>query len=415
MSEYAQTEAQGRDLESISSIKNRLLRLLVARLSDHLTEGRLALTLPHGKQLPVLGRQDKPSAQVSIHQPRVARRILFAGALGMADSYIDGDWDTDDLTSVIEFGARNVDAFDAAVTPLSALRALSRLHHRRRANTRSGSRRNIAAHYDLGNSFYSHWLDPTMTYSSACFDDPSDTLEAAQIRKFERLATQLDLQDGDHILEIGCGWGGFAMHAARERGCRVTALTVSPAQAKWAREKIADAGLSDRIEIRLQDYRDVDGTFDKIASIEMFEAVGERYWPTFFRVVADRLRAGGRAALQVITIDENRYQSYRRNPDFIQMRIFPGGMLPTGAVFAAQAGAAGLTVRDRDMFGRDYAETLRRWGVAFEAAWNDVSQMDFDERFRRLWRYYLSYCEAGFRAGNISVGQFRLEHAQSTL
>ncbi|MBO6784522.1 MAG: class I SAM-dependent methyltransferase, partial [Alphaproteobacteria bacterium] len=289
----------------------------------------------------------------------------------------------------------------------------SRLYHRRRANTRAGSRRNIAAHYDLGNSFYARWLDPTMTYSSACFETPSESLETAQTRKFDRLADQLDLQHGDRVLEIGCGWGGFAIHAARTRGCHVTALTVSPSQAEWARKRIAEAGLDERIEVRLQDYRDVDGSFDKIASIEMFEAVGEKYWPTFFGVVADRLRAGGRAALQVITIAESRFESYRRNPDFIQMRVFPGGMLPSDDVFAAAARAAGLRVSDRDMFGRDYAETLRRWAEAFEGAWGDIVEMGFDERFRRLWRYYLSYCEAGFRAGNISVGQFRLEHGSS--
>jgi len=292
---------------------------------------------------------------------------------------------------------------------MSLVQALARLRHKLRANTRTGSRRNIAAHYDLGNSFYAQWLDPSMTYSAACFETGEEELTTAQTNKFDSLAAILDLQPSDHVLEIGCGWGAFAIHIASRYGCRVTALTVSPSQAEWAREKVAEAGLSDRIEIRLQDYRDVTGQFDKIASIEMFEAVGEEYWPVFFESLSARLRPGGLAGLQVITIEDQRFESYRRNPDFIQMRIFPGGMLPSVGAFTQAASAVGLTLDHARMFGADYAETLKRWRESFEAAWPEIVPLGFDERFRRLWRYYLCYCEAGFRAQTISVGQFRLK------
>jgi len=411
MSELARTDAPTHDPHAIRAIRDRLVRRLVTRILANLSHGSLALHLPGGQEIAASGVHPGPSAALQVHRARTARRMLFAGAPGLADSYIDGDWDTDDLTSVIAFGAANIDGIENAAPPLKAMRTLARFSHLRRANTRSGSRRNIAAHYDLGNAFYEKWLDPGMTYSSACFSDDAQDLSEAQTQKFDRLAGQLDLQDGDHVLEIGCGWGSFARHAAREYGCRVTALTVSPAQAEWARARNREAGLDGQIEVRLQDYRDVGGEFDKIASIEMFEAVGERFWPVFFDTVAARLRAGGRAALQVITIDEARFEAYRRNPDFIQLRVFPGGMLPSRTVFEESANASGLRVDAADMFGTDYAETLRRWRDAFEAAWPEIAKMGFDTPFRRLWRYYLCYCEAGFQAGHISVGQFRLAHA----
>lgn len=409
MSEFAQTDTHTPTAGKTETLRHRAVRIFVGRLSSALECGSISIELPGGDMFQATGSQAGPNAEILVHRTRAARRALFGGSLGLADSYIDGDWDSENLTSVIELCAQNIDSFNREVEPKHSLvRAFSRLRHRRRANTRSGSRRNIEAHYDLGNAFYSQWLDPSMTYSSACFEDDDESLTTAQLRKFDKLAEMLKLQHDDHLLEIGCGWGAFAIHAASTYGCRVTALTVSPAQAEWARRKVAEAGLSDRVEIRLQDYRDVPGTFDKIASIEMFEAVGEQYWPVFFQTLANRLRAGGRAALQVITIEQERFEQYRKNPDFIQMRIFPGGMLPSVELFTASAAAVGLTLERANMFGQDYAETLRRWREAFEAKWPDVAPLGFDERFRRLWRYYLCYCEAGFRAGTISVGQFSL-------
>tara|TARA_R110002110_G_scaffold415612_2_gene651680 strand:+ start:141660 stop:142898 length:1239 start_codon:yes stop_codon:yes gene_type:complete len=408
MSQQAQTDfplqLQSRGL----AIGPRLLTSVLNRISDALTAGQLTVELPDGRRIRAAGAGAGPAAAMKIKRDRIARQLLFEGTLGLADSYVAGDWESDDLTAVIELGAKNLDSLAPRFTPLRVARALGRLHQRLKANTRRGSRRNIAAHYDLGNEFYAAWLDPSMTYSAACFEPEDDSLTTSQIRKFDQLAEMLDLKPGDQLLEIGCGWGAFAIHAATHYGCQVTALTVSPSQAAWARRKVSEAGLDDRVEIRLQDYRDITGSFDKIASIEMFEAVGESYWPTFFAVMGARLRPGGIAGVQVITIDEARFEAYRRNPDFIQLRVFPGGMLPSPSRFMQEAADAGLEVSDSRTFGRDYAETLRRWRLAFEAAWPVIASRNFDEKFRRLWRYYLCYCEAGFRAGNISVTQYRI-------
>ncbi len=419
MSQFAQTDFPLQPRSRGLAIGPRLLTSTLNRLSEKLLAGKLSIELPDGRRVRATGPIDGPDAAIKINRYTIARHILFDGALGLADSYVAGDWESDDLTAVIELGAKNLDALSDHFSPMGAARMLGRLHLRLRSNTRRGSRRNIAAHYDLGNEFYAAWLDPSMTYSSACFDAGHDAgsnssgtaVTAAQIRKFDQLAEMLDLQPGDHMLEIGCGWGAFAIHVATQYGCRVTALTVSPSQAAWARQKISDAGLSDRIEVRLQDYRDVSGTFDKIASIEMFEAVGEAYWPAFFDVVSARLRPGGIAGMQVITIDEARFEAYRRTPDFIQLRVFPGGMLPSPTRFAQGISDAGLEISDNRTFGRDYAETLRLWRLSFEAAWPTIAAQGFDETFRRLWRYYLCYCEAGFRAGNISVAQYRITSA----
>jgi cyclopropane-fatty-acyl-phospholipid synthase len=380
-----------------------LARRLLKGMEPTLETGTLQVGFPGGAQLTISGTTAGPAGNIRIHQHRALRRVAFGGALGLADAYVDGDWESDDLAATLEFFARNLDGIAGLARPSTALRALTRIIHARRPNTRRGSRRNIMAHYDLGNAFYETWLDPTMTYSAAMFTSQEETLETAQRRKFDRLADALHLQPDDRLLEIGCGWGGFAIHAARRYGARVTALTVSPAQARWARQRVAEAGVADRVEIRLEDYRDTTETFDKIASVEMFEAVGERYWPLFFNALRSRLRPGGRAAMQVITIDDKRFDHYRRNPDFIQLRVFPGGMLPSGSVFEAGVRQAGMACLSRHDFGDDYAETLRRWRDAFEESWCEVAKLGFDARFRRLWRYYLSYCEAGFRAGNISV------------
>jgi cyclopropane-fatty-acyl-phospholipid synthase len=285
------------------------------------------------------------------------------------------------------------------------MRLLQVLRHRLNRNTRSGARRNIHAHYDLGNHFYEAWLDRTMTYSSAVFAPGDNDLASAQTRKYRTLAEALDLKPNHHVLEIGCGWGGFATFAAKEIGCRVTGLTISPSQAAYAREHIAQTGLAERVEIKLQDYRDERGSYDRIASIEMFEAVGEAYWPVFFRTLVERLKAGGRAGLQVITIRQESFEVYRREIDFIRHYIFPGGMLPTLDTMQTLGNRVGLTLQRERAFGLDYARTLVQWRERFRAAWPEIRPLGFDERFRRLWEYYLAYCEAGFRTGNIDVRQ----------
>lgn len=386
---------------------------VLARHARRLSCGSLTVRWPTGTTTRHAGSRPGPDAEMRIDSPALAARVMFGGATGFADSYMEGEWNTPDLTAVLRLMLANEGIASVAAPLRVPAVLLSRLRHARRANHRSGSRRNIAAHYDLGNDFYSAWLDPTMTYSSGLFELPGVTLESAQAAKYDRIAAMAGIRPGDHVLEIGCGWGGFAIHAARRFGCRVTALTVSAAQAEWAQRAVDQAGLSGRVEIRLQDYRDVAGQFDRIVSIEMFEAVGEAFWPVWFDAVRQRLRPGGAAAVQVITIDDQRYPHYRRSPDFIQQRVFPGGMLPSPSAFRAASEARSLAITQTLSFGKSYARTLREWRDRFEAAWPNLSGGSFDERFRRLWRFYLCYCEAGFEAGSISVSQYRLERLQA--
>ncbi len=392
-------------------VGGRLARQVLNRWTQSLDRGTLDVLWPDGTAWRQTGNHSGATAQIQVNNPRFIQRVALGGALGFADSYIDGDWDSPDLTAVIALGIENERALANRLTQCLPFAALGRLRHRLQANTIAGSRRNIAAHYDLGNDFYAAWLDGTMTYSSGLFADQQTPLDEAQQAKYARIAKVAGLQYGDSVLEIGCGWGGFAIYAARHFGCRVTALTVSQAQAEWARRAVAAEGLSEKIEIRLQDYRDVDGTFDRVVSIEMFEAVGEAFWPAYFATVRNRLRPGGSAGVQVITIDDARFARYRQQPDFIQLRVFPGGMLPSPQAFASAAAAAGIAVSHSFAFGPCYAQTLRHWRNRFEAAWPNLATQGFDESFRRLWRYYLCYCEAGFDAGTISVAHYRIAAA----
>ncbi|NNE84179.1 MAG: class I SAM-dependent methyltransferase [Alphaproteobacteria bacterium] len=387
----------------------RLARLLFNRWTHCLENGTLDVTWPDGTSWRHTGDQPGRNAQIHIINPRIVRRAAFNGALGLADAYVDGDWDSPDIAAVLRLGIENETAFTPTAAQRIPAMVLGRLRHKLNANTRAGSRRNIAAHYDLGNAFYGAWLDESMTYSAGLFTDSAVSLTAAQEAKYARIADVAGLRHGDHVLEIGCGWGGFAIYAARRFGCRVIAVTLSRAQAEWVRRAVAAAGLSKCVEIRLQDYRDIADTFDRIVSIESFEAVGESYWPGYFDTLRNRLRPDGKAALQVITIADERFAAYRRNPDFIQLRVFPGGMLPSPQAFAVASGAAGLTIADTFSFGPSYAETLRQWRSRFEAAWPDLEALGFDERFRRLWRYYLCYCEAGFDTGTVSVAHYGLK------
>jgi cyclopropane-fatty-acyl-phospholipid synthase len=291
-------------------------------------------------------------------------------------------------------------------------RLFYRLRHLLRANTRAGARKNIHAHYDLGNAFYRSWLDETMTYSSALFAGcPEATLAQAQSAKYERILSVLGVRSGDTVLEIGCGWGGFAEHAARTRGCHVRGITLSSEQLAYARERIRAAGLSGLVELSLTDYRDIGGRYDHVVSIEMFEAVGERYWPDYFGAVRARLKPGGRALVQTITIADELFEQYRRGTDFIQQYVFPGGMLPSLSALRAQAGQAGLAVGECMAFGKDYAETLKRWRQRYLCVAAALRPLGFDARFERLWQFYLAYCEAGFRAGSTDVVQVELIRA----
>jgi len=318
---------------------------------------------------------------------------------------MDGDWDTSDLAALLCLAAYNGEQLGDAHTAGPLLTLVRRFWHRFNDNTRRGSRRNIAQHYDLGNAFYERWLDGSMTYSSAVFEAGIHDLKSAQEMKYRKLAEKLALGPDQRVLEIGCGWGGFAEIAAKEFGARVTAITVSREQLAFVGARIQKAGLGERVEARLVDYRDVEERFDKVASIEMFEAVGERHWPTYFAKIRECLEPGGRAALQIITIGDKWFDSYRRGVDFIQRFIFPGGMLPSMTALKQQIERSGLALDRTEFYGTHYARTLAEWNQRFQAAWHDLEPMGFDRRFKRMWEFYLAYCEAGFRAGSLDVVQ----------
>ncbi len=382
------------------------------RLVAGIVAGEIRVILPDGYRA-TFGARDAagPRAVLRINRTRAIRRLLIGGDTAFAEAYMDGEWDTPDLTALVELALANEAAAEISFDAPALHRLIDRIRHLRRWNTRTGSRRNIAHHYDLSNAFYRLWLDESMSYSSALFANEQQPLADAQADKNRRLAELLKLKPGYEVLEIGCGWGSFALMAARDYGCRVTAITLSKAQHEYVCARVNEAGLDDRIDVRLQDYRDVVGRHDRIVSVEMFEAIGERYWPRFFEVLQERLKAGGVAALQVITIDENRFKTYRKRPDFIQKYIFPGGVLPSRSAFHREAVAKGFAVNDEFMFGGSYARTLALWQCRFQQAWHEIEALGFERRFKRMWEYYLAYCEAGFRAGSIDVGQFRLVRA----
>ncbi|MBN9407589.1 MAG: class I SAM-dependent methyltransferase [Burkholderiales bacterium] len=410
-SPFADLAAPAPDASWMSTLARRPLRRLVQRLLDGITRGSVSVQLPDGQWLQATAAEPGAQATVVLHRWRALARLLSGGDLGLAESYRDGDWSTPDLLGVMEFGLQNEAGWGTALQGGRLARWLARLAHLRRANTRSGSRDNISFHYDMGNAFYAQWLDPSMLYSSAIYAHGEETLEQAQQARLGRIAELLQVPEGGSVLEIGCGWGALAADLARRHGAQVTGLTLSTEQLAHARERAAGQGLADRVDLRLQDYRDVQGRYDRIVSIEMIEAVGEAWWPTYFDTLRQRLADGGRAVLQVITIGEAHFDSYRRGADFIQRHIFPGGMLPTVTAMREHAAAAGLTLRQDEAFGQGYALTLAEWRRRFLRAWPTIAAQGFDEPFRRLWEYYLCYCEAGFRSGRIDVGLYTLEPA----
>jgi cyclopropane-fatty-acyl-phospholipid synthase len=383
---------------------------LVRRVLRHLECGRLTVILPSGERIAHVGRLPGLHGAMEVRNLRAFRRLLTRGDVGFAEGYIAGDWTSPDLTALIAMAAENVARLDRTMDGFWPVRLWRRLGHALRRNSAGGSRRNIAFHYDLGNDFYRLWLDESMTYSSAVRIAAGQSLEAAQGDKLDRIAELLSLDGDEDVLEIGCGWGALATRLAPQ--CRsLTGLTLSAEQLAYGREQVAGQEVADRVDLRLQDYREEQERYDRIVSIEMLEAVGEAYWPVYFAKLRDCLKPGGRAVLQAITIREDRFDSYKRSPDFIQRYIFPGGMLPTQAILADQARRSGLTVTASETFGGGYADTLAEWRRRFDAAWPKIAALGFDADFRRLWDYYLSYCEAGFRTGTIDVGLYVLEPA----
>ncbi|MCA0856376.1 SAM-dependent methyltransferase [Phaeobacter italicus] len=395
------TEGQSNLPRYFAAIFERLQALEVGQLDIKLSDGRV---------FRVVGREPGPAADLIIHNDDSFTRLIREGDLGFSDAYLEGWWSTSDLQDFMDLVHLGYEPVYDGFPGSALIRAYEQFRFWLQRNHRTQARANISYHYDLGNDFYALWLDDTMTYSSAIFETGQESLEAAQTAKYASMVDQMGVKPGDHVLEVGCGWGGFAEYAARERGLRVTGLTISEEQLKFARERIEKAGLSGQIELRMQDYRDCKGEFDGIASIEMFEAVGEKYWPAYFKMIRDRLRPGARATLQIITVGDHRWEVYKRGVDFIQKHIFPGGMLPAPKILREQVENAGLQIVKSLEFGDSYDQTLRRWHHTFNDRWDEVAAMGFDDRFRKMWNFYLTSCASAFRAGTCDVTQVTISH-----
>jgi cyclopropane-fatty-acyl-phospholipid synthase len=382
-------------------------------LMGKLNSGRVDFVLPDGRRFRAEGKSSGPVAEVTINNPEVFARLIREGDLGFSDAYLDGWWTTPDLQTFMDFiHADNDDMYDG-FSGIAIVRAWEKARFWFQSNSKRQALKNISHHYDLGNDFYSLWLDDTMTYSSALFNTGQESLENAQIAKYASMIDQMGVKPGDHVLEIGCGWGGFAEYAAKERGLKVTGLTISKEQLLYARKRIKNNGLEDKVDLKLQDYRDETGVYDGVASIEMFEAVGQKYWPIYFETIKHCLKPGKQATLQIITVHDARWDVYRKSVDFIQKYIFPGGMLPSPTVLRQEVTKAGLRVHHSIEFGKSYSQTLRRWFDVFNDQWDTINDMGFDDRFRRMWNFYLTSCAATFESGNCDVTQITLQKPDS--
>jgi cyclopropane-fatty-acyl-phospholipid synthase len=392
---------------SVASGKRSLAETVLRRILQRLACGQLIVETPVGERLVFNGAHPGPHARLTIHRWRCIWRFATGSDVGFAEAYRAGEWSSPNLNALFNLACAN----DNIVEPTwfhSLLGCGRRIQHALNRNTRRGSRRNISAHYDLGNDFYRQWLDAGMSYSSALFSSTGQTLDEAQNAKLDRILDLLDMAGRERVLEIGFGWGSLAERMLDRSECTLTGLTLSTEQMAWATRRLNHCGLLDRCDLRLQDYRDVSGEFDRIVSIEMLEAVGAEYWPKYFEILQGRLRSGGIAVIQVITIDECLFEAYRRRPDFIQNYIFPGGMLPTTRIVEKEATKAGLQVVTREFFGDSYARTLDEWQRRFQKSWSRLEGMGFDERFKRTWEYYLAYCQAGFETRALNVGLYKL-------
>jgi cyclopropane-fatty-acyl-phospholipid synthase len=377
-------------------------------MADKLRKGRVDFVLPDGRRFRAEGPEPGPVAEVHVHNTDLFTRLIREGDLGFSDAYLDGWWSTPDLQAFMDFvHTDNNEVYDG-FPAMNLIKWYEQLRFWLQSNSKRQAKKNISYHYDLGNDFYALWLDETMTYSSALFETGQESTEKAQIAKYKSMVDQIGVQPGDHVLEIGCGWGGFAEYAAKERGLHVTGLTISEEQYKYAVDRIAKAGLSDRVTFKLQDYRDETGQYDGIASIEMFEAVGQKYWPTYFSSVRNCLKPGKNATLQIITVEDSRWEVYNRGVDFIQKYIFPGGMLPSPSVLRKEIETAGLHVAQSIEFGESYSQTLRRWHETFNEKWEQVAKLGFDDRFRRMWNFYLTSCASTFHGGQCDVTQITI-------
>ncbi len=385
-------------------------RRFFAWLPGRLERGELTIETPGGTPVVFTGRHPGPQARLIVHSWRFLLRLVSGWDVGFAEAYMAGEVSSPNLVALLALASRNR-GMTRGLKVFRHPRVGLKLRHTLNRNTRRGSRRNIAAHYDLGNAFFQPWLDAGMTYSSALFCSAGQSLEEGQQAKFDRVLDLLELQDGDRVLEIGCGWGSLGERLLEEQSCSFTGVTLSTEQLAFARQRLSDHVAAGRCDLRLQDYRDISGTFDRVVSIEMLEAVGAAYWPTYFAKLRDSLRPGGTAVLQVITIDEGRFDNYRRRPDFIQKYIFPGGMLPTKRIISDESLKAGLQPVHSESFGLSYARTLEQWNNRFQRAWPQIRSLGYDNRFGRMWEYYLGYCQAGFEIGALDVGLYKIVRA----
>lgn len=390
----------GRGL-TVGGTPHRLLSRLVR-------VGHLEVVSPR-RRLLLAGDRPGPAVQLTVHRPHAWIRIARGGALGFAEAYMLGEVDTPDLAEFFLWGGLNQDAFREGRLGTGFFASARSMWQRLARDLRHLNVGSTTEHYDIGNDFYAAWLDETMSYSSARFEQPGQSLAAAQRNKYVRLAGRAGIRPGATVLEIGCGWGGFAEYAAGELGCRVTAITLSEEMASFTEKRMAERGLEHLVDVRVEDFRRTTGIFDCVISVEMIESIDEPQWPELFATIHDRLRPGGRAAMQAITIIDSEWETYRRGRDFIQRYVFPGGQLPSPGTLEALAAQHGLTISEVEEFGLDYARTLHKWHERFERAWPGLAGDEFDEHFRRLWKLYLAYCEAGFRLGRINVRQLALE------
>lgn len=370
-----------------------------------LQKGAITIVLPDGRRFETVGPEPGPSGELTVRNADLFGKIIRDGDLGFAEAYMDGYFDTPDLQALLDVIMVNNDSVGRGFPAQGLVRMFERFRHWMNRNTKTGSARNISAHYDLGNEFYAKWLDETMSYSSALYRSDNEDMEEAQTNKYASICDRMNMTDGAHVLEVGCGWGGFAEYAAGVRGAKVTGLTISREQHDFAKERMFREGLNDKVEIVMRDYREERGAYDGVASIEMFEAVGEKYWPGYFDMIKGRLKPGAFASLQIITIADNLFPYYRKNVDFIQKYIFPGGMLPSPSALREQVRRAGLDFTGSIEFGESYSETLREWREVFNDRWDEITQLGFDERFNRMWNFYLASCASCFHAGTTDVTQ----------
>lgn len=387
------------------------MKILLKSLFKKLTIGHLEVILPNHQTLTFSGRHANDiRANWRLNNWKPIWASLRRGSVGLGESYIKGDWSTSDLKALLTLIAANEKSLLKAIEGIDLLRFKDRKYHKDNSNTETQASKNIISHYDLGNAFYSAWLDPSMTYSSAIFNEANVSLELAQQEKYKRLADLLNIQQGEKVLEIGSGWGGFATYAAKNLQADITGISLSNAQTEYARNQFKNEGIAETARINIQDYRNTTGEYKHIVSIEMFEAVGEEYWDEYAEKIKDLLTTDGAAALQIITIEDARFERYRRTPDFIQRYVFPGGMLPTYKILRSTFERAGLRITDDKSYGNDYAKTLSIWRRNFNEAWTDIRKLGFDEEFKRLWEFYLVYCEVGFLQKSIDVVQIKIEH-----